>query len=38
MQFETHFTERYAETDQMGIEYHCNYSIWFEAGRTEYLL
>jgi acyl-CoA thioester hydrolase len=26
---------RYAETDQMGIDYHSNYLIWFEVGRVE---
>jgi acyl-CoA thioester hydrolase len=26
---------RYAETDQMGVVYHGNYFIWFEAGRVE---
>lgn len=37
----THTTElkvRYAETDKMGIVYYANYLIWFEVGRTEYLL
>jgi len=29
---------RYAETDNMGIVYYANYLIWFEMGRTEYLL
>ena len=36
-----HTTEvkvRYAETDQMGIVYYANYLVWFEVGRTEYLL
>jgi acyl-CoA thioester hydrolase len=36
-----HTTElkvRYAETDKMGIVYYANYLIWFEVGRTEYLL
>lgn len=28
---------RYGETDQMGIVYHPNYYIYFEAGRTEFL-
>ncbi len=26
---------RYADTDQMGVVYHANYLVWFEAGRTE---
>ncbi len=25
---------RYAETDKMGVVYHSNYFIWFEAGRV----
>jgi len=25
---DTHFTVRYAETDQMGIVHHSNYPIW----------
>ena len=29
---------RYAETDNMGIVYYANYLVWFEMGRTEYLL
>lgn len=29
---------RYAETDKMGIVYYANYLVWFEVGRTEYLL
>jgi len=29
---------RYAETDNMGIVYYANYLVWFEVGRTEYLL
>ncbi|HAJ56466.1 MAG TPA: 4-hydroxybenzoyl-CoA thioesterase [Candidatus Omnitrophica bacterium] len=36
-----HTTEvkvRYAETDKMGIVYYANYLVWFEIGRTEYLL
>ena len=36
-----HTTEvkvRYAETDKMGIVYYANYLVWFEVGRTEYLL
>ena len=27
---------RYAETDAMGVVYHANYFVWFEAGRGEY--
>lgn len=37
----THTAElkvRYAETDNMGIVYYANYLVWFEVGRTEYLL
>jgi acyl-CoA thioester hydrolase len=37
----THTTQqkvRYAETDNMGIVYYANYLVWFEVGRTEYLL
>lgn len=37
----SHATEikvRYAETDNMGIVYYANYLVWFEVGRTEYLL
>ncbi len=37
MQTETRFTARYAETDQMGIVHHSNYTVWFEAGRTDFL-
>jgi acyl-CoA thioester hydrolase len=37
MQAETKFIARYAETDQMGIVHHSNYTVWFEAGRTEFL-
>ena len=37
MQTETKFTARYAETDQMGIVHHSNYTVWFEAGRTDFL-
>ena len=36
-----HATElkvRYAETDKMGIVYYAHYLVWFEVGRTEYLL
>lgn len=35
---ETGVKVRYAETDQMGIVYYANYLVWFEIGRTEYLL
>jgi len=28
---------RYGETDQMGVVYHPNYFLYFEAGRTELL-
>jgi acyl-CoA thioester hydrolase len=28
---------RYGETDQMGVVYHPNYLLYFEAGRTELL-
>ncbi len=27
---------RYAETDQMGVVYHANYLVWFEAARGEF--
>lgn len=37
IQTETRFTARYAETDQMGIVHHSNYTVWFEAGRTDFL-
>ncbi len=37
METETHIIVRYAETDRMRIAHHSNYSIWFEAGRTEFL-
>ena len=36
-----HTTEikvRYAETDNMGIVYYANYLVWFEVGRTEFIL
>lgn len=29
---------RYAETDKMGVVYYANYYVWFEVGRTEYLV
>ncbi len=35
---ETEIKVRYAETDKMGIVYYANYLVWFEVGRTEYLL
>jgi acyl-CoA thioester hydrolase len=41
MSAKIHTTEikvRYAETDKMGIVYYANYLVWFEVGRTEYLL
>lgn len=41
MSSKIHTTEikvRYAETDAMGIVYYANYLVWFEVGRTEYLL
>ncbi len=41
MSSKIHTTEikvRYAETDNMGIVYYANYLVWFEVGRTEYLL
>ncbi|MDD5019788.1 MAG: thioesterase family protein [Candidatus Omnitrophica bacterium] len=41
MGLKIHTTEikvRYAETDNMGIVYYANYLVWFEVGRTEYLL
>jgi acyl-CoA thioester hydrolase len=28
---------RYADTDQMGVDYYANYLRWFEVGRTEWL-
>lgn len=34
----TQIKVRYAETDKMGIVYYANYLVWFEVGRTEYLL
>jgi acyl-CoA thioester hydrolase len=33
---ETTLRVRYAETDAMGVVYHANYLIWFEAGRGDY--
>jgi len=35
--FETTFSVRYAETDQMGIVHHANYAIWMEEGRSQYM-
>lgn len=35
---ETGLRTRYGETDQMGIIYHPNYYIYFEMGRTQFLL
>lgn len=32
---ETTVRVRYKDTDQMGVVYHANYLVWFEAGRTE---
>ena len=34
----TEIIVRYAETDQMGIVHHSVYPIWFEAGRTDYMV
>src|SRR5258708_23963279 len=34
---ETRLRVRYAETDQMGVVYHCNHFVWFEVGRVELL-
>ena len=34
---QTSFIVRYAETDQMSVVHHSNYSIWFEAGRTDFI-
>ena len=36
-QIETKFNVRYSETDQMKIVHHSNYTIWFEAGRSDFL-
>ena len=33
---ETPLRVRYAETDAMGVVYHANYFVWFEAGRGDY--
>ena len=33
---ETTLRVRYAETDAMGVVYHANYLVWFEAGRSDY--
>ncbi len=35
IQGETIIRVLYKDTDQMGIVYHSNYLVWFEAGRTE---
>ena len=32
----SHIVVRYAETDQMGIAHHSNYSIWYEAVSAAY--
>jgi acyl-CoA thioester hydrolase len=32
---ETTLRVRYAETDAMGVVYHANYLVWFEAGRSD---
>ena len=32
---ETNIRVRYAETDQMGVVYHSNYSLYFESARAE---
>ena len=37
MRAETTFTAKYAETDQMVIVHHSNYTVWFEAGQTDFL-
>jgi acyl-CoA thioester hydrolase len=34
---ETTFPVRYAETDQMQIVHHANYSVWMEEGRSEFM-
>lgn len=34
--FLSHQRVRYAETDQMGVVYHTNYFVWFEAARGEF--
>ena len=33
---ETTLRVRYAETDAMGVVYHANYFVWFEAGRGDF--
>ena len=33
IQHETHFSVRYAETDQMKFVHHSNYIVWFDMGR-----
>ena len=35
--FETTFSVRYAETDQMGIVHHATYIVWMEEGRSQYM-
>lgn len=35
--FETTFSVRYAETDQMGIVHHASYIVWMEEGRSQYM-
>jgi acyl-CoA thioester hydrolase len=34
---ETTFPVRYAETDQMQIVHHANYTVWMEEGRSEFM-
>lgn len=34
---ETTLRVRYSETDKMGVIYHANHFLYFEAGRTEFL-
>ena len=36
MEAATKIITRYSESDQMGIIYHSNYAVWFEAGRTDF--
>ena len=33
----TEIRVRYAETDKMGVVYHANYFVWFEAARIQLL-
>src|SRR5690606_32716803 len=35
--FDIEVRVRYAETDQMGVVYHANYTQYFEVGRVEWL-